>query len=257
MQQFHSRSGVLRYHDLPGAGTPLLFIHGLGCASTSDFPRVAADPALSGRRRLLLDLLGAGLSDRPDDFAYTVTAHAETVAALIRQLELPPLDVVGHSMGGAVAIAASSLCPSRIRQLLLLEPNLDGGGGRFSRAVAGMSEEDFVLRGQGRLARLASRDGSPMWAASLAASHAIAVHRAAVSLLAGVEPGWRAQLYALDMPRNLVVGAASPMTENEQALLEHGVRLHRLADAGHAMNEDNPSGLAALLATILEQEYAD
>jgi pimeloyl-ACP methyl ester carboxylesterase len=73
----------LRYHDLPGSGVPLLFVHGLGCASSSDFPRVAADPALAGRRRLLLDLLGAGFSDRPDDFAYSVAAHAQTVAGLI------------------------------------------------------------------------------------------------------------------------------------------------------------------------------
>ncbi|WP_204376858.1 hypothetical protein [Aquitalea pelogenes] len=60
MQVFHSPHGALRYHDLPGSGVPLLFVHGLGCAASSDFPRVAADPALAGRRRLLLDLLGAG-----------------------------------------------------------------------------------------------------------------------------------------------------------------------------------------------------
>lgn len=255
MQVFHSSHGALRYHDLPGSGVPLLFVHGLGCASSSDFPRVAADAALAGRRRLLLDLLGAGFSDRPSDFAYTIAAHAETLAALIRHLALPRLDIVGHSMGGAVAIAASSLCPALVAQLVLLEPNLDAGGGVFSRALAAMSEQEFVTRGQQRLARLASRTGSPLWAGSLLASHAPAVHRAAVSLVQGAQPSWRSQLLALTMPRSVVVGERSFPQPDMQQLAAQGVAVHVLADAGHAMSEDNPAGLAALLAHLLEQDH--
>ncbi|RQO77477.1 alpha/beta hydrolase [Aquitalea sp. FJL05] len=255
MQVFHSSHGALRYHDLPGSGVPLLFIHGLGCAGSSDFPRVAADPALAGKRRLLLDLLGAGFSDRPDDFAYTIAAHAETVASLIDHLGLPQLDIVGHSMGGAVAIAASSLRPARVAQLVLLEPNLDRGGGPFSRALAAMSEDEFIQRGQRRMARLASREGSPLWAGSLAASHAPAVHRAAVSLVAGAEPSWRSQLLALTMPRSVVFGSLSLPQPDREQLPAKGVAVHVLADAGHAMSEDNPAGLATLLAGILERAH--
>ena len=255
MQVFHSPYGALRYHDLPGSGRPLLFVHGLGCAASSDFPRVAADPALAGRRRLLLDLLGAGFSDRPDDFAYSVSAHAQTVAGLIRQLDAPALDIIGHSMGGAVAIAASSLCPDKVARLVLLEPNLDAGGGVFSRALAAMSEQEFVSRGQRRMARLASREGSPLWAGSLSASHAPAVHRAAVSLVQGGEPSWRSQLLALTMPRSVVVGERSLPQPGLTCLAQDGVSVHVLADAGHAMSEDNPAGLAALLADILEQDH--
>ncbi|WP_159880593.1 alpha/beta fold hydrolase [Aquitalea denitrificans] len=255
MQVFHSPYGALRYHDLPGSGVPLLFVHGLGCAASSDFPRVAADPALAGRRRLLLDLLGAGFSDRPDDFAYTIAAHAETVAGLIDHLGLPQLDIVGHSMGGAVAIAASRLRPTPVTRLVLLEPNLDAGGGVFSRTLAAMSEQEFVSRGQRRMARLASHEGSPLWAGSLAASHAPAVHRAAVSLVEGVEPSWRSQLLALTMPRSVVFGARSLPQPDLDRLPADGVAVHVLADAGHAMSEDNPAGLAALLARILEFGY--
>ncbi|NWK77819.1 alpha/beta fold hydrolase [Aquitalea sp. LB_tupeE] len=255
MQVFHTPHGALRYHDLPGDGVPLLFVHGLGCAASSDFPRVGADPALAGRRRLLLDLLGAGFSDRPDDFAYTIAAHAQTVAGLIDHLALPQLDIVGHSMGGAVAITASSLCPDKVARLVLLEPNLDAEGGVFSRALAAMSEQEFVSRGQRRMARLASREGSPLWAGSLSASHAPAVHRAAVSLVAGAEPSWRSQLLALSMPRSVVVGERSLPQPALTRLTQDGVNVHVLADAGHAMSEDNPAGLAALLAEILEQDH--
>lgn len=255
MQVFHSQYGALRYHDLPGDGVPLLFIHGLGCAGSSDFPRVAADPALAGKRRLLLDLLGAGFSDRPDDFAYTIAAHAETVAGLIDHLGLPQLDIVGHSMGGAVAIAASSLRQHKVARLVLLEPNLDAGGGMFSRALAAMSEDEFIQRGQRRMARLASREGSPLWAGSLAASHAAAVHRAAVSLVQGAQPSWRSQLQALALPRSVVFGARSLPQSDLDTLPQAGVAVHVLPDAGHAMSEDNPAGLATLLAGILERDH--
>jgi pimeloyl-ACP methyl ester carboxylesterase len=59
------QDAMLRYHDLPGSGTPLVFIHGLGCASSCDYPQVIADPALTGRRSILVDLLGSGYSTSP------------------------------------------------------------------------------------------------------------------------------------------------------------------------------------------------
>ena len=73
----------LRFHDLPGAGAPIVFLHGLGCACSCDCPRIAAEPALAGRRSLLLDLLGFGLSDRLSSFGYTVEEHAQPVCDLV------------------------------------------------------------------------------------------------------------------------------------------------------------------------------
>lgn len=70
---FSSVAGAtLRWLDLPGEGLPLVFIHGLGCASSYDYPRVASDPALNGRRKILIDLPGFGYSDKPHDFSYNI-----------------------------------------------------------------------------------------------------------------------------------------------------------------------------------------
>ena len=80
--KFESDKSTLRYHDIPGTGAPLIFIHGLGCASSCDYPRIASDPALVGRRMLLVDLSGSGFSDHPADFGYTVDDHARTVVEL-------------------------------------------------------------------------------------------------------------------------------------------------------------------------------
>src|SRR5580698_1808203 len=143
--------GTLRYHDLPGQGTPILFIHGLGCASSCDYPGVATAPALAGHRMLLVDLLGYGFSDRPTDFAYTVEDHAQTVVALADHLSLSALNLFGHSMGGAVAIAAARVLGERVGRLVLSEPNMEPGGGFYSRKIAALSEADYVRTGHAEL----------------------------------------------------------------------------------------------------------
>ncbi len=53
MNGFYSSvaGATLRWHDFPGDGLPVVFIHGLGCASSYDYPRIASDPALRERRK--------------------------------------------------------------------------------------------------------------------------------------------------------------------------------------------------------------
>ena len=91
----------LRYVDLPGRTPARVYLHGNVCASSSDFPRIAVDPALSGHRSLLVDFFGYGYSDRPQNFGYTLEEHAETVARLLDHLGLIGSEIIGHSMGGS------------------------------------------------------------------------------------------------------------------------------------------------------------
>lgn len=89
--------------DLPaasaGAAEPLLVVHGFP-TSSFDFHRVA--PALAADRRVVLvDLLGFGLSAKPD-LAYTVDRQADVVAALTAELGLRALAMLTHDMGDTV-----------------------------------------------------------------------------------------------------------------------------------------------------------
>ncbi len=99
----------LRYLDLPGRRPARVYLHGLANASCSDFPRTAADPALSSNRSLLVDFLGYGYSDRPEDFGYTLEDHAGAVAGLLDHLGLTGCEIIGHSMGGSIAITLAAL----------------------------------------------------------------------------------------------------------------------------------------------------
>lgn len=246
----------LRYHDLAGDGPAIVFVHGLGCASSCDYPAVAAAPALRGRRMLLVDLLGSGFSDRPQGFGYTIEQHAGSVAMLIEALGLPRVELFGHSMGGAVAVTAATKLGGRLHRLVLGEPNLVPGGGVFSRRVAAMSEADYIAKGHAALAYASRGEGNDIWAASLAGSAAHAVHRTARSLVTGSEPSWRSLLGGLAAPRTMIVGEASLPYVEAEGLPEIGVEVRIVPKAGHSMAWENPLGLAEAIAGTQDREIA-
>jgi pimeloyl-ACP methyl ester carboxylesterase len=101
----------LHWCEIPGPSdakaVPLLLLHGLHDSHLS-WQHVA--PLFGTTRRVLMpDLLGCGLSDRPDA-TYELSWHARVIAEWLQAIGVQEVDVVGHSFGGGVG------------QMLLLEP---------------------------------------------------------------------------------------------------------------------------------------
>ncbi len=165
MNGFYSSvaGATLRWHDFPGDGLPVVFIHGLGCASSYDYPRIASDPALRERRKILIDLPGFGYSDKPRVFSYNIHEQALVLEQFLSHLRLQRFALFGHSMGGSIAIEAAGLLGERVTTLLVSEPNLFAGGGEYSRRIAAQSETAFVADGY---AELLAEERSP-WAGCL------------------------------------------------------------------------------------------
>ena len=163
-------NGMLRYHDFPGKQTPILFIHGLGCAGSFDYPQVATQEELKEHRCVVVDLLGAGYSDKPDhsDFTYTVNDHAEYLAELVSTLGLKSFILFGHSLGGAVALSLATKCPEHIDRIILSEANLDKSGeGSTSKYIADLDMHDFLDNEFSKLVQDSRTSGNQMWAAVL------------------------------------------------------------------------------------------
>ncbi len=137
----------LRYFDLPGTGPTSVYLAGLGGAASAVYPRSVCEPGLAPRRSFIVDWLGCGYSDRPEQFSYSIDDHAATIAALLEHLRLTACTVIGHSMGGAVAIVLAAKWPDLVARLVLAEANLDAGGGMFSQSIAHQSEADFIRHG--------------------------------------------------------------------------------------------------------------
>jgi 3-oxoadipate enol-lactonase len=99
-----------------GAGPPLLLIHGMMISGDMFEPVVET---LAARHRLIVpDLRGHGRSRRLPP-PYTVAQLAADLAALLDDLGLASVDVLGYSQGGAVAQQLACDHPDRCRRLVL------------------------------------------------------------------------------------------------------------------------------------------
>jgi pimeloyl-ACP methyl ester carboxylesterase len=83
----------------PVEHAPLLVVHGFPTSSV-DY-RLVADELRRGRRVLLPDMLGYGLSDKPD-IPYTMALQADLLVALTAELGLRELSLLTHDMGDTV-----------------------------------------------------------------------------------------------------------------------------------------------------------
>ncbi|MDR1264262.1 MAG: alpha/beta hydrolase [Propionibacteriaceae bacterium] len=248
---------TLQYADLtatsggPNPGPPVVFVHGLGGASTLEYAQVAAQPGLAGRRRLLVDLIGSGRSDRPRDFDHTVEGQARCLDSFLTALGLTRVVLYGHSMGGAISLSLAALDAGRVASLVLSESNLDAGGGPESRAIAGQDADRFARVGWPGLLDAVRASGVP-WIRTLPLSSPAAVQAEAVSLVAGVVPSWRQILYGLGCPRFHLFGSHTLPDPDFEELPRHGVATIMVPDCGHNMAWENPAGVADGIVPCLE-----
>src|SRR5438105_14036956 len=104
--------GAKVHYESYGNGTDaVVFIHGWTCDLT--FWRGQA-PVYEKRRSLLIDLPGHGQSGKPE-VAYTQERFARAVEAVMRDAGVEHAVLVGHSMGGPVALTLVRLFPAKGR----------------------------------------------------------------------------------------------------------------------------------------------
>ena len=114
-----------------GRGRPLVVLHGVTDwgLDWARFARRAGDQLDC----VLLDQRGHGYSDKPER-GYAYADFAADAWAVIRHLGLERPAVLGHSMGGGVALALAAAHPDAIERLLLVDPAIRAGHGAAARA---------------------------------------------------------------------------------------------------------------------------
>jgi pimeloyl-ACP methyl ester carboxylesterase len=241
----------LRYEDLSGESPANVFLPGLMIASHPTFTDILH------KHSVFVDLLGSGFSDAPEDFGYSLEEHASIVARLLDELHLKGCRVIGYSMGGAVAITLASIRPDLISRLILMEANLDPGGGIASKGIAAQTEEAFCSHGFQAFIKYFRDEGiagdttSAVLAGliQIAAPHAL--YRSAVGLVRGTQPTMRERLLQMDVPRAYIFGEKSLPDPDWDELASQGVQVLVVANAGHGMAWDNPGGVAEALQTAI------
>lgn len=118
MPLFNNNEKQSLHYLVRGRGEPLLLIHGLGSSGADWAFQVAA---FEKKFRVIIpDLPGSGHSLPPPGGEYTMGGFATALWALLDHLEIPRTNIIGFSMGGAVALEMAAQRPDAVPRLGLI-----------------------------------------------------------------------------------------------------------------------------------------
>ena len=119
----------LHYLD-EGEGRPLLMVHGNPTWSFY-YRNLVRD--LSGRYRCVaVDHMGCGLSDKPQDYDYSLQQHVKNLSALIEALGLEDITLVVHDWGGPIGLGAALEHSEKITKIVIFNTGVFDGPLPFS-----------------------------------------------------------------------------------------------------------------------------
>lgn len=245
-----------------GAGPPLVLVHGLGGTAAEIWKRQIAELAVS-YRVIAYDLRGSGSSEVTEG-PYSIELLTSDLRALVEVLDLGPVSLVGHSMGGSIVLSYAATYPEDVRALV--------GVGAPTRlpdeARAGLEARAKTVEAEGmdEVAEVVAQNGvSPTFRQQHAAEF-----DGLVAMLAANDPqGYAAQcralvgldlvarLGAITAPVLLISGdhdgvSPPPVTEANAGLVRDG-RFELVEDCGHNLTWEKPDALAGLAWPFLSE----
>ncbi|ASS76678.1 hypothetical protein CIG75_18015 [Tumebacillus algifaecis] len=259
--------GGTLYVEVHGQGEPVLLVHGIFASSYCW--RLVAEKLAERYTVYVVDLLGFGQSDMPQDGDYSQSAQARRVLNMIEQLELHNLRLVGHSMGGEISALAASFDPTPFRQLVLVAA--DGFRPAFKpwqrRLLSGawmgwLVRRGFDERGFRRSISLIVQDPS-IYGSDVIAEYVAPYRRkefplAVRQLVKNREAGIGPELcHSIAIPTMLLWGEQDRIVppqigDRYRDVLPNVVRYERCDHCGHMPMEEHPEWLTKELMQFFE-----
>ena len=117
-----AKLGSTRLHYIDqGQGPAIVMIHGLA-GNLQNFTYGVAAPLAQKHRVICVDRPGCGYSNRSSSADASLEAQADTIVSLLDHLQIESAVFVGHSLGGAILLAAAQRHPERVKALALIAP---------------------------------------------------------------------------------------------------------------------------------------
>ena len=263
----------VRFH-ISGDGPLLVLLHGI--ASTADTWAPVAGGLAANHTVLAPDLLGHGASAKPRG-DYSLGAYASGVRDLITALGHERATVVGHSLGGGIAMQFAYQFPERVERLVLIS---SGGLGREVHPILRAStlpgsEIVLALLGRRWLRTTGGAVGATLGRLGLRAGEDLAGVAAGIASLgdadargafvhtarAAIDPGGQRvsatdRLYlAAHLPTLIVWGERDPIIPAAHGEAAHaaipGSRLEIFAGAGHFPHREQPVRFVSLVEDFM------
>ena len=209
---------------------------------------------LPGAAELLApDLPGFGTQPTPAGFDYSVQAYTDWVADYLQEHNVTDFTLIGHSMGGKIALALAARQPAGLRRLVLLSPSPPAGEPMTepNRAAAlaayGQPEE-----AEKTFAKITRRPLPAGVRAQVIADNLLSTQAAWVAWLeTGAREDISSLMPRLSVPCYLLVGAGdaaiTPATQPQRTLplLPAGTPVIIVPGAGHLLPLEAPETVAA------------
>jgi len=224
----------MSYWIRDGDGEWVIFIHGLGCSKDSFLPAFENNYFAQRYSLIAIDLLGHGDSSKPRDFSYTLEQQVEVLGGFLRDIQPGVVNIVAHSMGGAVALLLMEQM-TNVNNFFCLEGNLVSEDCKISLRVAALDERKFV----DKIHPIAPLQFRCMGLASEPAASPQAFYRSAKSLVKLSTSGCLLKLYKETNTTNTYIYGER---NNQIPVLNElqGLERKEIPDSGHFMMLENP-----------------
>ena len=244
-------NGVDIAYSVRGHGQPLVLLHGFTGAST-DWDGVVEELALSCRV-ITVDHRGHGRSSNTGNAdSYRFDQLVADFAALVDEIEVDPFHLLGHSMGGIIAMRYALLEPRRARSLVLMDT-----GARPSAVLAAYLRPAIEhVRNGGIDALFSGRPHSAM--PNLAQMDAPAFVALGTEL--GAHPPILEEVRRLQMPTTVIVGENDVAFRSESEELAEtifGAVLDVIPSAAHSPQTENRDAWLAAIERHLRRSSFD
>jgi len=245
----------------PRDGDPIVLIHCYTCAlDWWDGMR----PALERRHRVVaMDLLGHGGSEKPAS-GYTPPRQAELVAQALERLQVRGATVVGHSLGGIVAVALAEQGPQLVDRVAIVDMPPDNSYGEFGFPenlafipVIGEArwtiKPDFSIREGLGVAFAPGFDVPDAFVEDVKRMNYTAYDETPTRDDEFLDEGSLDQrMRATRLPLLAIMGAEEQLVEGPQRALDQyatvpGARTRLIAGAGHSPSVEKPAETARLI----------
>ena len=253
---YQQQSFQIEYFVRPGKEKTILFIHGLGC-SKNDFSAALNIDELQEHTIAAFDFPGCGNSSYPEHLSLGMDDLVEITKLIVEKLSLERFVVLGHSMGGLVALLYCLKYKEQVIGFINVEGNLASEDCFLSRKILQLSFTEFLETALPELKEKLSQSeniGFRKYLETLEKySSPKAYYDFCPSLVDYSDNGNLIQQFInLKIPKIFIYGSENSSLSYIPLLKNEGCETTEIANSGHALFYDNPKGFYKAVSIFLK-----